>query len=146
MTNGFGKREIWAERSLEQSSRELRALRKIIAQYKDDPKGRAKMMKKMKKYWNSNLATIKGLDYKPQGDAWQPPADLIEDLEALRQEAKQYEDPRPEVSEESIDNLTEADMSAVRDMLSKHREEDLIDDQSTSDLRSLSSHESETGS
>ena len=62
-------------------------------------------------------------------------------LENMIQRYDQQNIPKP-----SIDNLTEADMSAVRDMLSKHREEDLIDDQSTSDLRSLSSHESETGS
>ena len=42
---GFGKSA--AERSLEKSSRELRALRKIIEKYKDDPKGKKKMMKKM---------------------------------------------------------------------------------------------------
>ena len=41
---GFGKSA--AERSLEKSSRELRALRKIIEKYKDDPKGKKKMMKK----------------------------------------------------------------------------------------------------
>ena len=47
---GFGNaKEGWAERSLEKTSRELKALRNVIEKYKDDPKGRKKMMKKMKK-------------------------------------------------------------------------------------------------
>ena len=46
---GFGNaKEGWAERSLEKTSRELKALRNVIEKYKDDPKGRKKMMKKMK--------------------------------------------------------------------------------------------------
>ena len=56
---GFGKSA--AERSLEKSSRELKALRKIIEKYKDDPKGKKKMMKKMQKYWRSNLSIVQGL-------------------------------------------------------------------------------------
>ena len=60
---GFGKSA--AERSLEKSSRELRALRKIIEKYKDDPKGKKKMMKKMQKYWRSNLSIVQGMDAKP---------------------------------------------------------------------------------
>ena len=60
---GFGKSA--AERSLEKSSRELKALRKIIEKYKDDPKGKKKMMKKMQKYWRSNLSIVQGMDAKP---------------------------------------------------------------------------------
>ena len=38
---GFGNaKEGWAERSLEKTSRELKALRNVIEKYKDDPKGR----------------------------------------------------------------------------------------------------------
>ena len=60
---GFGKSA--AERSLEKSSRELRQLRKIIEKYKDDPKGKKKMMKKMQKYWRSNLSVVHSMDAKP---------------------------------------------------------------------------------
>ena len=48
MSKGFSSAEASAERSLERSTKELKALRKVIEQYKDDPKGRVKMMKKMK--------------------------------------------------------------------------------------------------
>ena len=47
--SGFGQTKTSAERSLEKSSRELKALRKIIEKYKDDPKGKKRMMKKMQK-------------------------------------------------------------------------------------------------
>ena len=51
--------------SMEKTSRELKALRRIIEQYKDDPQGRKKMMKKMQKYWRSNLAEVQSMDNKP---------------------------------------------------------------------------------
>ena len=57
---GFNPRETAAERSLEKSSRELRTLKNIIERYKDDPKGKKKMLKKMQKYWKSPIAEIKG--------------------------------------------------------------------------------------
>lgn len=111
-TNGFGNKDVWAERSLERSSRELRMLRNVIEKYKDDPKGRAKMMKKMKKYWKSNLSIIEGLDYKPKGDDYVLPSDLAENIEAL-----QDLDPREEETPESV--LTEEDMSGIKEMLRK---------------------------
>lgn len=124
---GFGRKsDSAAERSLEKSTRELRMLRKVIEQYKDDPKGRAKMMKKMKKYWSSNVAAIKNLDYQPKGAAWRPDQKLIEDLEGLREDVKNLEDPRG-TEGDSIDSLTEEDMSAIRDMLSKDSGEDAND-------------------
>ena len=61
---GFG-REAAADRSLQKSARELKALRNIIQKYKDDPKGKRKMLKKMQKYWRSNLSIIEGMDAKP---------------------------------------------------------------------------------
>ena len=134
---GFGKKsDSAAERSLEKSTRELRMLRKVIEQYKDDPKGRAKMMKKMKRYWSSNVATIKNLDYQPKGAAWRPDQQLIEDLEGLTQDVKSLEDPR-ETEGDSIDNLTEQDMSAIRDMLSKDKGE-TADDQSGPEIPGVS--------
>ena len=59
---GFGERSTAAERSLEKSSRELKALRRIIEKYKDDPKGKKKMLKKMQKYWRSNMSIVQGMD------------------------------------------------------------------------------------
>jgi hypothetical protein len=114
--SGFGKKsDSAAERSLEKSTRELRMLRRVIEQYKDDPKGRKKMLKKMKRYWSSNLATVKNLDYQPQGAAWKPDKQLVDDLAKMQ---NLVTDPREEEGD-SIDNLTEEDMSAIRDMLSK---------------------------
>ena len=139
---GFGRKsDSAAERSLEKSTRELRMLRKVIEQYKDDPKGRAKMMKKMKKYWSSNLAAIKNLDYQPKGAAWRPDQQLIEDLEGLREDVKNLEDPR-ETEGDSIDSLTEEDMSAIRDMLSKDSGE--ANDQSGPEIPGVSEGSQET--
>jgi hypothetical protein len=142
MTQGFGQREIWAERSLEKSSRELKMLRKVIEQYKDDPKGRAKMLKKMKKYWNSNIAAVKSLDYKPKGKDWSLSEELAQDIAAIQEQFKNSEDPREEVDVESIDSLTDEDMSRIRDMLDKHREGEGNGDgnQSAPEIQSLSPH------
>ena len=139
MTQGFGPREIWAERSLEKSSRELKMLRRVIEQYKDDPKGRSKMLKKMNKYWNSNIAAVKSLDYKPQGKDWTLSEELAEDIAAIQEQFKNSEDPREEVGAESIDNLTDEEMSLIRDMLNKHSES-TDGNQFTSEIQSLSQH------
>lgn len=136
---GFGKKsDSAAERSLEKSTRELRMLRKVIEQYKDDPKGRRKMMKKMKRYWSSNVATIKNLDYQPKGAAWRPDKQLVDDLARMQ---NLVTDPREE-EDNSIDNLTEEDMSAIRDMLSKDSEE--TNDQSGPAVSGLSEGTQET--
>ena len=37
-----------------------------MTKYKDDPEGRKKMLKKMKKFYNSSIAEIERIDYKPQ--------------------------------------------------------------------------------
>lgn len=132
---GFGNaKEGWAERSLEKTSRELKALRSVIEKYKDDPKGRKKMMKKMKKYWRSNLAEVHGMDNKPAktqalGGGFVP-VGMVEDLEAVQKIIA----PQEEVQEtESIDSLKEEDMSQIRDMLSKTKGED-DHDQSASEV------------
>ena len=91
---GFNPREVAAERSLEKSSRELRTLKKVIEKYKDDPKGKKKMLKKMQKYWRSNLSEVQSLDYKPKGSSWTPPKDLEANLEAMAE----YVDPREEIN------------------------------------------------
>jgi len=125
MAQGFAPREIWAERSIEKSSQELRMLRKVIEQYKDDPKGRAKMLKKMKKYWNSNLAAIKSLDYKPKGNDWNLSEALSDDIAAIQAQFYNGEDNREEeIVNNDIDSLTDDEMSRIRDMMSKRTGED----------------------
>ena len=42
-------------------------LREVIEKYKDDPDGRHKMLKKMKRLWNSPIQTVRDLDMKPTG-------------------------------------------------------------------------------
>ena len=120
---GFNPREINAERSLEKSSRELRTLKKVIEKYKDDPKGKKKMLKKMQKYWKSPIAEIKGLDYKPKGADWTPPEDLQQNLEKMAE----YIDPREEVSDETnINNssLTPDQEQELRARLTKNNKTD----------------------
>jgi len=114
---GFNPREINAERSLEKSSRELRTLKKVIEKYKDDPKGKKKMLKKMQKYWRSPLAEVQSLDYKPKGAAWTPPKDLEENLRTMAE----YIDPREECVDSDINNssLTPEQEQELRDKLSK---------------------------
>jgi len=120
--DGFTPGEIAAERSLEKSSRELRTLKRVIEKYKDDPKGKKKMLKKMQKYWKSPIAEIKGLDYKPKGADWTPPEDLQQNLEKMAE----YIDPREECDETNINNssLTPDQEQELRDKLSKTEEKD----------------------
>ena len=121
--DGFTAGEIAAERSLERSSKELRTLKKVIEKYKDDPKGKKKMLKKMQKYWRSPLAEVKSLDYKPKGASWTPPEDLQQNLEKMAE----YIDPRQEVSEDSnINNnaLTVEQEQELRARLTKNDKDD----------------------
>ena len=118
---GFNPREVNAERSLEKSSRELRTLKKVIEKYKDDPKGKKKMLKKMQKYWRSPLAEVQSLDYKPKGADWTPPEDLQHNLEKMAE----YIDPREECDETNINNssLTPDQEQELRDKLAKTEKE-----------------------
>tara|TARA_B100000287_G_scaffold435612_1_gene504913 strand:- start:292 stop:672 length:381 start_codon:yes stop_codon:yes gene_type:complete len=118
--DGFTAGEIAAERSLEKSSKELRTLKKIIEKYKDDPKGKKKMLKKMQKYWRSPLAEVKSLDYKPKGANWTPPEDLQQNLEKMAE----YIDPREECDETNINNnvLTDEQEAELRAKMSKTTE------------------------
>ena len=118
---GFNPREVAAERSLEKSSRELRTLKKVIEKYKDDPKGKKKMLKKMQKYWRSNLSEVQSLDYKPKGSSWTPPKDLEENLRTMAE----YIDPREECDETNINNssLTPDQEQELRDKLAKTEKE-----------------------
>ena len=122
MAAGFSGREANAERSLEKSSRELRTLKKVIEKYKDDPKGKKKMLKQMQKYWRSPLAEVKSLDYKPKGASWTPPKDLEANLEAMAE----YVDPREECVDSDINNssLTPDQEQELRAKLSKTNKTD----------------------
>ena len=122
----------WAERSLEKSARELKMLRKVIEQYKDDPNGKRKMLKKMRRLWRSNLQEVKNMDYKPKGEAWVPPT-LVDQDETI-------EDPR-ETEGESVENMKEEDMSRIRDILNKNSTEDQdAHDQSAPEIQPLPPH------
>ena len=73
MMKGFGEQpgrtrhKDWADKSLQKTTRELKMLREVIEKYKDDPDGRHKMLKKMKRLWNSPIQTVRDLDMKPTG-------------------------------------------------------------------------------
>ena len=111
MSNGFA-----AERSLEKSSKELRTLKRIIEKYKDDPKCKKKMLKKMQKYWRSPLAEVKSLEYKPKGDSWTPPEDLQDNLKLMAE----YIDPRKEEGEADPETvLTDDQEQELRAMMTK---------------------------
>lgn len=126
---GFGNTGR-AERSMEKTSRELKALRKVIEKYKDDPKGRRKMMKKMQKYWRSNLAEVQGMDHKPGktqafGGGFVP-VGMVEDLAAVQKHLSPVE----EINDDGPDpeeNLTTGQMSEIRDILSKSKGDDTHD-------------------
>ena len=122
MATGFSGREINAERSLEKSSKELRTLKKVIERFKDDPAGKKKMLKKMQKYWRSNLSEVKSLDYKPKGPNWTPPEDLQQNLEKMAE----YIDPREECVDSEINNssLTPEQEQELRDRLTKTEDKD----------------------
>jgi hypothetical protein len=117
-------REINAERSLEKSSRELRTLKRVIEKYKDDPKGKKKMLKKMQKYWRSNLSEVQSLDYKPKGSAWTPPKDLEENLRTMAE----YIDPREEECVDSDINNSSLTPDQEAELRAKLAKTDKTDD------------------
>ena len=119
MANGFSGREVNAERSLEKSSRELRTLRKVIERYKDDPKGKKKMLKKMQKYWRSPIATIKGLDYKPKGEDWTLDPEIADNIKGMQE----YIDPRGD-EDDTTTVLTDEQESELRDIMTKTTNKD----------------------
>ena len=121
---GFNPREVNAERSLEKSSKELRTLKKVIEKYKDDPKGKKKMLKKMQKYWRSPIAEIKGLDYKPKGASWTPPEDLQQNLEKMAE----YIDPRGEEGEETNINNNALTVEQEEELRARLTKNDKADD------------------
>ena len=94
-------------------------LRKVIPQYKHDPKRKKNMLKKMKRYWKSPIAEIKGLDYKPKGDDYVIPEDLQSDMAKMAE----YIDPRGEEGSPDQEVALTADQEAeLRDRLTKTKE------------------------
>ena len=122
--DGLTPGEIAAERSLEKSSRELRTLKKVIEKYKDDPKGKKKMLKKMQKYWRSPLAEVRSLDYKPKGASWTPPEDLQQNLEKMAE----YIDPRGEEGEETNINNNALTVEQEEELRARLTKNDKADD------------------
>ena len=133
---GFGNTGR-AERSMEKTSRELKALRKVIEKYKGDPKGRRKMMKKMQKYWRSNLAEVQGMDHKPGktqafGGGFVP-VGMVDDLEWIKKTMGVDVDSE-ERGEEYEESLTDEQISGVRDMIIKSKQPIGEDDQPTPEV------------
>ena len=124
MSQGFSGREANAERSLEKSSKELRTLKKVIERFKDDPKGKKKMLKKMQKYWRSPIAEVKSLDYKPKGASWTPPEDLQQNLEKMAE----YIDPRGEEGEETNINNNALTVEQEEELRARLTKNDKADD------------------
>ena len=122
--DGLTPGEIAAERSLEKSSRELRTLKKVIEKYKDDPKGKKKMLKQMQKYWRSPLAAVRSLDYKPKGASWTPPEDLQANLEKMAE----YIDPRGEEGEETNINNNALTVEQEEELRARLTKNDKADD------------------
>ena len=56
MPQGFGDNAV--DRSLMHSVRRMNALTKVLGKYENDPKGRKKMLKKMKKYFQQKQQSI----------------------------------------------------------------------------------------
>tara|TARA_B100000287_G_scaffold119114_1_gene111062 strand:+ start:4735 stop:5055 length:321 start_codon:yes stop_codon:yes gene_type:complete len=105
MSKGFGDRELAAERSLAQTTRELKQIRKVMEKYPNDPKGRAKMLKKLKKYWRSPLGELQRIAYEPGKTEFIP---VVEP------------NPAPDVEEvEETVTLTEEDKEILLDSLRK---------------------------
>jgi hypothetical protein len=73
------------------------------------------MMKKMQKYWRSNLSVVHSMDAKPTDYM----ADLQEDLGRVSKQLTPVEDPRGEEGDNDESVLTDHDMSAIRDIISK---------------------------
>ena len=62
MPQGFGENAV--DRSLMHSVRRMNALTKVLGKYENDPKGRKKMLKKMKKFANSIFQPLKDKESK----------------------------------------------------------------------------------
>jgi hypothetical protein len=98
MTKGFGNSA--ADRSIMHSVRRMNALKKVLGKYENDPKGRKKMLKAMKKYYHGWRGELDRIDMKDV-DMPAPPTRI----EQVKPE------PEPELTQEQKED--------VKDFLSK---------------------------
>ena len=98
MPQGFGDNAV--DRSLMHSVRRMNALTKVLGKYENDPKGRKKMLKKMKKYYHGWQGELDRIDMK-QVDMPAPPSR------------------REQGEEEKKPELTPEEVKDVKDFLSK---------------------------
>ena len=98
MPQGFGENAV--DRSLMHSVRRMNALTKVLGKYENDPKGRKKMLKKMKKYYHGWQGELDRIDMK-EVDMPAPPTRI------------------EQVKEEEKPALTPAEVKDVKDFLSK---------------------------
>ena len=73
----------------------------------------------MQKYWRSNLSIVQGMDSKPTDYM----KDLEEDLGRVSKQLTPVEDPREEEGDNDETVLSDHDMSAIRDIISKDSKE-----------------------
>tara|TARA_B100001248_G_C27397150_1_gene466394 strand:- start:735 stop:1028 length:294 start_codon:yes stop_codon:yes gene_type:complete len=97
MPQGFGENAV--DRSLMHSVRRMNALTKVLGKYENDPKGRKKMLKKMKKYYHGWQGELDRIDMK-EVDMPTPPTRI-----------EKVEEEKPE--------LTPDEVKDVKDFLSK---------------------------
>ena len=98
MPQGFGDNAV--DRSLMHSVRRMNALTKVLGKYENDPKGRKKMLKKMKKYYHGWQGELDRIDMK-EVDMPAPPTRI------------------EQVKEEEKPELTPEEVQDVKDFLSK---------------------------
>ena len=98
MPQGFGENAV--DRSLMHSVRRMNALTKVLGKYENDPKGRKKMLKKMKKYYHGWQGELDRIDMK-EVDMPAPPSRI------------------EQVEEEKKPELTPEEVKDVKDFLSK---------------------------
>ena len=98
MPQGFGENAV--DRSLMHSVRRMNALTKVLGKYENDPKGRKKMLKKMKKYYHGWQGELDRIDMK-EVDMPAPPTRI------------------EQVKEEEHPELTPEEVKDVKDFLSK---------------------------
>ena len=98
MPQGFGENAV--DRSLMHSVRRMNALTKVLGKYENDPKGRKKMLKKMKKYYHGWQGELDRIDMK-EVDMPAPPTRI------------------EQVKEEENPELTPEEVKDVKDFLSK---------------------------
>lgn len=110
MSKGFGgsSGDERTNRRLADGVRKLSGLAKILRKYPDDPKGRKKMLKAWKRYYNGTLGEIERLDNP--------------DIDNLQAAVEELETVNPEMPTEPIEidqEPTPEQVEAIRDAIGK---------------------------